>query len=244
MKYHVNAKGEADVCNASVRSCPLGNQHYETLDEAEFAAELSALVGERIEPAPSPTPRISDEVFAKIEADTVAMVSQFFDVKAESRRVIQMINDTSSTHQFFYGLLHADNAQSAFLASELGLSELDDHLKHRALKKLAEDYFEEHGAALKTLPPEDVFSLAKVSGHGSDAEAYALTRQTLASSVGVIERIRLLTTQEPRNDEERAYLSAQGEMTVEMVVEKARQITSEFRAGLSDSMAFVGLTTS
>lgn len=56
-KFHITKKGAVEPCNASLKACPLGGQHFETEDDAqdflafeaaveakaEFARELSAL---------------------------------------------------------------------------------------------------------------------------------------------------------------------------------------------------------
>lgn len=41
-KYHVSSSGEAAVCTATVRACPLGGQHFDSLEQAQFAADLKS----------------------------------------------------------------------------------------------------------------------------------------------------------------------------------------------------------
>lgn len=226
MKYHVNAKGEAAICHASVKPCPLGGEHYASLDEAEFAAELSELLGERISPSP-------------VAAEAQSML----DVSAESRRAIELIESTTESHQFIHALVNAEKPEVRGALSQLGIERLDERQKFEAFKLLSENYFDLYGSKLSALPPADVFSTGHVPGSQSPEEHYAMARKTLDSSVGVLARVRLLThPEDPKNAEERAYLAAQGEMTTEMAVAKISELSEGFYASMRESIAFVLMT--
>lgn len=226
MKYHVNAKGEAAECNATVRSCPLGGEHYVTLDEAQFAAELSQLLGEKIDP--------------KLAADQ----EELLDSKVEVKKVLRLLEGTAQTHQFIRAL--ATNGAVQELAARDPRAQVDPNLMDyhhvEMLKLVTERYFAENKQQLLAMPPADVFSKEELSKAGSMEEIYSLTRGTLDESVAQLNRVRLLAGGEALSRADSDFLRRQGELTPQLALARIGEITTQFDSGMESRMAFLEVT--
>lgn len=71
-KYHVSSSGKAAICTATVRACPLGGQHFDSLEQAQFAADLKSK-GQAPKPVVTPTvttfPRVDEPKFIENQAN-------------------------------------------------------------------------------------------------------------------------------------------------------------------------------